>query len=261
MNTALSGVIVFGLCYGAAIHRESGAYSETNPGWIRTMINPYLDLSFEFGKEYHYEVPGSWFGEQMLLSYEGISVAAGIEVRPQNFPASVHATILKPILINDDKFRPDAKAYWEIGAGVIPYKRSDAQLEIHMSYLRNFGDFLHSTFVLSLNARYEYRAFDFSGSIGGYLETGNAGGSWRTREHPIFMSFEMAVGKWLVVPYVGGGLICRYYESEATADLQPVHERLMPVYTVGVRLRLHRPSFMVPSVTKMTMPKGRQHIS
>jgi hypothetical protein len=225
------------------------------------MLNPFLDLSLDFGKEYHYEVPGSWFGEQLLLSYEGLSVGAGIEVKPQNFPATVHGSILKPILVNADEFLSDNNIYWEIGASVIPYKRNDVRMEIGTSYLRNFGDFLHSAVILLLDACYEYHTFDLSGSIGGYVETGNAGGSWRVKEHPLFMSLEVAVGKWPVVPYISGGLIYRYYESEATADFHPVHDRLMPVFSVGVRLRLNRPSCMMPMIMKTTIPKGREHIS
>ncbi len=253
-------LVISGLCYSYDIGLNQTALTYDH-GSILGVLNPYLDLSLDFGKEYHYEVPGSWFGEQLLLSYEGLSVAVGIEVNPQNFPATVHGSILKPILINTDEFLPDNKIYWEIGVGVIPYERNAVRTEIGTSYLRNFGSFLHSTFILSLKARYQYRAVDFGCSIGGYIETGNAGGSWRIKEHPLFMSLEIAVGKWPVVPYVGGGLIYRYYESEATADFYPIHERLMPVYSIGVRLRLHRPSFMVPMIMKTTLPKGRQHVS
>jgi hypothetical protein len=234
---------------------------ETSRCSILSIINPYVDLSLDFGKEYRYEVPESWFGEQLLLSYEGLNLAAGMEVRPQNFPATVHGSVLKPILINADEFLPDNKVYWEIGGGVTPYKRNDLRMDIGTSYLRNFGDFCHSTFVLLLNVCYEYRAFDLRGNIGGYVETDNAGGSRRIKEHPFFMSLEIAVAKWPIVPYISGGLIYRYYETEAAAVFHPVHEQLMPVYSIGVRLRLNRPSFMMPMIMKMSPPKGREHIS
>jgi len=256
-------LVFFGLCYSQDMGLDQSAeiFRKSNRGSMSAMLNPYLDLSLDFGKQYHYEVPGSWFDEQMLLSYEGFSVAAGIEVRPQNFPATVHGSILKPILVNAGEFLPDNKIYWEIGAGVIPYKLNDVRIEIGTSYLRNFGDFLHSTVILLLNACYEHHMFDLSSSFGGYVETDNAGGSRRIKEHPLFMSLEIAVAKWPVVPYMSGGLIYRYYESEATSDFQPVHDRLMPVFSIGLRLRLHRSSFMAPMIMKTTMPKGRQHIS
>jgi hypothetical protein len=111
----------------------------------------------------------------LKLSYNGASAALGVQIDPGKYPATFRFGLLNfKVMDTENEYElltPDNRIYWEIGTGFIPYKRRYWEVKLESSYLRNFGDLLHSSFILSLNSGCRWRVFDLSSSIGGCLET------------------------------------------------------------------------------------------